>query len=257
MKLEFTCHLLKKQGCSEMNRYNIIHDKNPREIVLLRSHKCKWGRCFFCDYIHDNMTNEAEMVEINRAVLKNVENIYDKLEVINSASVFELPKTTLSDIKNLCKEKGIKHLIFEAYYNYRHRLNEIREYFDKIDVSFKCGIETFDNEFRNNYLRKNVYFNSPEEVAYYFKNICLMVGIKGQTPEMIDTDMAIALKYFDRICINIFTENSTPVKRDEDIIHYFKENYQHLEENNAIEILWNNTDFGVGDTIVQLETKGI
>ncbi len=240
-----------------MNRYSVIHEKNPREIVLLRSHKCKWGRCFFCDYIHDNMSDEAKMVKINRSVLSNVENIYSTLEVINSASVFELPKETLQDIYELCKELGIKNLIFEAYYNYRFRLDEIRDFFDGIRVSFKCGIETFDNDFRNGYLRKNVVFDSPEEVAMYFRNICLMVGIKGQTPEMIDKDMEIALRLFDRVCINIFVENTTPVKRDEEIVEYFRERYAHLEDDDRIEILWNNTDFGVGDVdnIVEIKSK--
>ena len=41
-----------------MNRYSVIDDKNPREIVLLRSHPCRWGRCFFCDYIADNSIDE-------------------------------------------------------------------------------------------------------------------------------------------------------------------------------------------------------
>ncbi len=229
-----------------MNRYSVIHEKNPREIVLLRSHKCKWGRCFFCDYIKDNMNDEDEMVKINRRVLQNVKNIYSTLEVINSASVFELPEATLIDIRDLCKKLGIKNLIFEAYYNYRFKLDEIRNFFKGINVSFKCGIESFDNEFRNEYLKKNIYFKSSEEVAGFFRNICLMVGIKGQTPEMIDKDIQTALKNFDRICINVFVENTTSVKRDEKIVEYFRENYAYLEKNDNVEILWNNTDFGVG-----------
>ncbi len=240
-----------------MNRYNVIHDKNPREIVLLRSHMCKWGRCFFCDYIHDNMKNETEMIKINRQVLQNVKNVYNRLEVINSASVFELPKQTLMDINQLCVELGIENLIFEAYYNYRFRLDEIRQFFQGINVSFKCGIETFDDDFRNKYLRKNVVFESPEEVASHFRNICLMIGIKGQTPAMIDRDMEIALKHFDRLCINVFIENTTPVKRDEEIVDYFRKHYSYLEKYENIEILWNNTDFGVGNAnkIVKLELK--
>ncbi len=232
-----------------MNRYSVIDEKNPREIVLLRSHKCKWGRCFFCDYIQDNMNDEDEMIRINREVLEDVKNIYNRLEVINSASVFELPKTTLRDIKEKCENLGIENLIFEAYYDYRDRLDEIRNYFDGINVSFKCGIETFDDKFRNEYLRKKVNFKSPKEVAKYFKNICLMIGIKGQTREMIDRDIEIGLKYFDRLCINIFVENTTPVKRDDELVEYFREKYSYLEENENIEILWNNTDFGVGEIV--------
>lgn len=230
-----------------MNRYSVIEAKDPREIVLLRAYPCKWGRCFFCDYIADNSQDNDMMVKENREVLKNVTGKYQVLEVIDSASVFELPKETWQDIKDLCQEKGIKKLYFEAYYNYRKRLNEVREFFDGIEISFKCGIESFDKEFRNGYLNKNVNFETPQEVATYFDNICLMVGIKGQTPAMVDQDMEYAQKYFKKACINIFVENTTPVKRDEEIINYFREKYAYLEAKQNIEILWNNTDFGVGD----------
>lgn len=230
-----------------MNRYSKIIDKNPREIILLRSHPCKWGRCFFCDYIDDNSVNEEEMICTNKKIIENVSGQFKALEVINSASVFELPKESLLDIRNKCLEKGIQTLFFEAYYNYRHRLDEIREFFKGINIEFKCGIESFDENFRNSYLNKNIHFESPQEVASYFDNICLLVGIKGQSQEMIDRDMEIALKYFKRVCINIFVENTTPVKRDKKLIEYFKNNYSHLENMENIEILWNNTDFGVGD----------
>lgn len=230
-----------------MNRYSVIETKNPREIVLLRAHPCKWGRCFFCDYIADNSEDDNMMVAENRKVLAEVTGKYQVLEVIDSASIFELPKRTWQDIKDICQEKGIKKLYFEAYYNYRKRLNEVREFFAGIEVSFKCGIESFNEDFRNGYLNKNVHFKTPQEVASYFDNICLMVGIKGQTPEMVDQDMEYAQKYFKRACINIFVENTTPVKRDEAIIKYFKDNYSYLDEQDNIEILWNNTDFGVGD----------
>lgn len=64
---------------------------------------------------------------------------------------------------------------------------------------------------------------------------------------MIDRDMQILQKYFKRGCINIFVNNTTPVKRDENIVEYFRSNYGYLEDNDNIEILWNNTDFGVGE----------
>jgi hypothetical protein len=229
-----------------MNRYSVIDDKNPREIVLLRSHPCRWGRCFFCDYIADNSIDEEEMISVNKKVLEDVKGLYGRLEVINSASVFELPKQTLEDIRDLCRTKGIKEIFFEAYYNYRTRLDEIRKYFDGIEVSFKCGIETFDDGFRNGYLNKNIGFKDAKEVASYFENICLLVGIQGQTREMIDRDMKLLQENFKRGCINIYVENTTPVKKDQSIIDYFRDQYSYMDDMENIEILWNNTDFGVG-----------
>lgn len=229
-----------------MIRYDRILEKNPREIVLLKSHPCLWGRCFFCDYIDDNCRDELAMVKFNNQVLENVKGEFGKLEVINSASVFELPKESLQAIKDIALDKGIKELYFESYYNYRHRLQEIRDFFPDLNVKFKCGIETFDDEFRNKYLKKGISFESPKEVANYFDTICLLVGIKGQTKEMISKDIDILLKYFNRGCINIYVDNTTAVKSDPQLIAWFKDEYSYLEDMDNIEILWNNTDFGVG-----------
>lgn len=229
----------------ELDRYSIINGKNKREIVLLKAFPCQWGKCTFCDYIEDNSTNEKDMIKINKKVLSLVTGKYNVLEIINSGSCFELPKETLLDIKKLIEDKGIEKIFFESHWKYRNRLKEMEDYFT-IPIIFKCGIETFDDYFRNKVLKKGVIFNSPEEVAQYFKSICLMVGINGQTKEMIDTDIKYLLNYFEKGCINVYVENSTPLKRDEELIKWFEEKYLYLDKNENIEILWNNTDFGVG-----------
>ena len=41
-------------------RYSTITDKHPREICLLRSFPCAWGKCSFCDYIDDNGRDAGE-----------------------------------------------------------------------------------------------------------------------------------------------------------------------------------------------------
>ena len=81
----------------------------------------------------------------------------------------------------------------------------------------------------------------------YFSSICLMVGIKGQSKEMIQKDINIVLNNFDYGTINIFTENTTNIKRDEELIKWFEKEYRFLEKNDKIEVLFENTDFGVGD----------
>lgn len=230
-----------------MDRYSVIENKNSREIVLLKSFPCKWGKCSFCDYIDDNSLSRDEMIVLNREVLENVTGEYSQLEIINSASVFDLPEETLEDIKRVVREKKIETIYFEAYYNYRKRLQEIVDYFQGVEVVFKCGIETFDDEIRNGLLNKGIHFEDAAEVSQYFKSICLMVGIKGQTKESIMHDMKQLVRYFERGCINIFIENTTDIKRDEELIKWFKDEYGYLDEYENIEILWNNTDFGVGD----------
>lgn len=229
-----------------MLRYNIVEEKNPREIVLLKSSPCIWGRCSFCDYIEDNNVDNPFNIVLNKEVLKSITGKYKALEVINSGSCFELPKETLEDIKSVVYSKDIKKLFFESHWIYRDRLHEMEEFFN-IPITFKCGIETFDHSFRNKFLNKGAIFSSPEEVAKYFKSICLLVGIKGQTKDMIKKDIEYLVEYFDYGCINIFVENSTEIKRDEELVNWFKANYYFLEKEKNIEILWNNTDFGVGE----------
>lgn len=231
----------------DMIRYSVVTNKNKREIVLLKGNRCIWGRCAFCDYIEDNEEDEQKTIAFNKTILDHVTGEYKALEVINSGSVFELPKATLALIRKIVLEKKIKTVFFESYWSYRNRLEEIRDYFGKdVSIVFKCGIETFDETFRNKVLKKGVFFQNPQEVADYFDSICLMVGILGQTKEMIKKDIAILLQYFKRGCVNIYVNNSTAIKADTDLITWFHKEYGFLDENPTVEVLWNNTDFGVG-----------
>ncbi|NFF61748.1 radical SAM protein [Clostridium botulinum] len=230
-----------------MERYNIIKNKNQREIVLLKSRPCFWGKCSFCDYIDDNSLNESDMNALNSDILKNVTGIYKTLEVINSASCFDLPSETLNKIKETTISKDIKKLFFESHWIYRHKLKDMRKFFDNTSIIFKIGIETFDNNFRNKILNKNAVFDDYKDVQKYFDSVCIMVGIKGQTKDMIKKDIDILLNHFSYGTVNIFTENSTNVKRDTELISWFKEEYKFLDTVEKIEVLYENTDFGVGD----------
>ena len=233
---------------SDMVRYSRVTAKNQREIVLLKGRPCTWGRCAFCDYTLDNCQNEQEMIDFNRDVLQSVSGEFGVLEVINSGSVFELPMQTLLDIRQVVQEKGIKKLFFEVYWSYRERLSEIEEFF-QVPIIFKNGVETFDDHFRNHVLKKGTVFTGPQEVAKYFKSICLMVGIQGQTREMIRYDIECLEKYFNYGCVNVFVNNTTAIKEDRELADWFRKEYAYLEAKPNIEVLWNITDFGVGEVI--------
>lgn len=228
-----------------MERYSRITGKNEREIVLLKAFPCAWGKCAFCDYIADNGRDEVEMVRQNRQVLSRVTGEFGVLEAINSGSCFELPKETLADIKGMVAERGIQRLIFESHWIYRKRLNEMREYFG-IPVTYKIGVETFDDEFREKVLNKHADFQTPQEVAAYFDSICLMVGIEGQTREMIRKDISILKQYFRHGTVNVYNNNTTPIRRDEELVRWFMEEYRWLLDDPEVEVLYEITDFGVG-----------
>ena len=229
-----------------MERYNRITNKNQREIVLLQGRPCAWGKCRFCDYIDDNSRDREAMLALNRRVLSRVTGEFGVLEVINSGSCFELPRETLEEIRRILRDKNIRHLYFEAHWMYRKHLQEMRDFMG-VPITFKIGVETFDYDFRENYLNKHADFHSAKEVRRWFESPCLMVGIKGQTKEMIDDDIRLLKKYFPRGTINVFTDNSTDVKRDQALVDWFMDKYAYLLEDPAVEVLYERTDFGVGD----------
>lgn len=229
-----------------MERYSHIKEKTKREIVLLKARPCAWSKCTFCDYIEDNSTCLEEMIQINNEVLNQVTGEYGVLEIIDSASIFELPKQTLKRIKQIIQEKNIHTLFLESHWLYHQHIQEIRDYFG-IQVIVKIGIETFDDDFRNIILNKNVTFQSIEELKQDFDSPCLMVGIQGQTQAMIEKDMYILTHNFDYGTISIYRNNSTPIKRDDQLIHWFMNKYGYLQNDSRYDFLASPTDFGVGD----------
>lgn len=237
-----------------MERYSTIDKKYKREIVLLKARPCRWGKCRFCDYIEDNEINEEKIDKINKKVLRKITGKYGIVEVIDSASFFELTEKTKKMIKEIVDEKNIHTLFFECHWIYRNKVHEIREYFKNQKIIIKTGVETFDNDFRENYLKKGAGFKDYKEVLKYFDSPCLMVGIKGQTKDMIDRDMDIILNNFNHATVNVFNNNSTDVKRDDKLVDWFLNKYhQRLISNEKIDYLYNITDFGVGWWKMSLE----
>lgn len=229
-----------------MERYSRIENKYKREIVLLKARPCAWSKCTFCDYIEDNSTCLEEMIQINTEALNHVTGQYGVLEVIDSASIFELPQQTLQQIKQIIQDKHIHTLFVESHWIYHQRIQDIRDFFG-IKMIIKIGVETFDDDFRNRVLNKNATFQTIEELKQYFDSPCLMVGIQGQTKEMIQKDMDILTHHFDYGTISIYRNNSTPVKRDNQLVQWFMQNYAYLQDDPRYDFLYEPTDFGVGD----------
>lgn len=229
------------------SRYNKIQYNIKREIVLLKSFPCIYGKCSFCNYIQDNSLNEDEIDRINKEVLENITGEYGKLEVINSGSVFELTKNTLEMIKEIVYKKNIKTIYFEVFFGYIKKLDEIKNLFPEVEVKFKMGIETFDDNFRNIVYNKN--FNLDKEnfkkLGEKISSICLLICTKGQTKEMIDKDIELGLKYFKNITLNVFINNGTKVERDNNLFEWFIKKYSYLKDDCRVELLIDNKDLGV------------
>jgi hypothetical protein len=229
-----------------MQRYSIIDEKLPREVVLLKSYPCLYGKCSFCNYIEDNSTSIHEIEETNFTVLESITGKYGVIEVLNSGSVFELPDSILQKIKQLTENKNIHTIYFETYYGYRKRLDEIRKYFPKQQIHFRIGIETFDDEFRAQVLNKPFPTDNIKELANQFNACCLLICVAGQTKEQIINDIEIALTNFNVVTINVFIDNGTKVTQAKELSKWFtQEIYPKLKDNPKIEILLDNKDLGV------------
>ncbi len=231
----------------DFERYSIIENKNKREIVLLRGSGCVWKKCTFCDYHFDYSKNIEDNYKLNKDVLNKVSGVYEKLEIINSGSFCELDIDTREYISKICKLNNISEISVELHWVFRGEIEKIKKFFYPIHVNFKIGIETFDVNFRETKLKKGMEQAEVDEIKQYFQDCCLLIGILGQTKEQIMNDIEIALSNFNRVCINVFNNNTTDIKRDDMLVEWFvTELYDKYIENERIDILIENTEFGVG-----------
>lgn len=227
-----------------MNRYSLIHTKMPREFVLLQGRGCRWRKCTFCDYHSDSSDNPYE---VNREVLLRVTGEYGVLDIINSGSAMELDNETIELIKQVVREKEIDTIWFEAHYMYRHKLEEFAAQFAPAKVKFRCGIESFKPQLRSSWNKGIPEDVTPEDIAKYFSGVCLLCCTEGDSRQRIIDDIATAQQYFEYFSINLFCNNSTAVRRDEELTKWFLQDvYPQFKDTEGVEILIENTDLNVG-----------
>lgn len=218
----------------------------PREVVLLRGLPCIWSRCSFCDYIDDNTTDQAEIDRVAEVELAKVTGEFGRLQVINSGSIQELPLRIRTRIRDLMKAKGITQFFTESYWAYRKDYAATRRFFE-VDTHLFLGVETFDDHLRNTVLNKSMHWDSPDDVAAATDSICLMVGFRGQTRDIIRRDVDLMQGRFRYGIVNLFSENRlSPGLMDDEIKAWFRDEYAGLDDEPNIDVLWANTDFGVG-----------
>lgn len=232
-----------------MERYSKIVNKDKREIVLLIGNGCKWSKCKFCNYHLDRNKDEKEQYKINDEVLAKVTGEFGVLEAINSGSIFELNEKSFIKLLEVCKQKEIKRLIIESHYMYKSRIIDLREKCSKLGIilQVKGGVETFDADFRENVLNKGFGYPTLEDLQEVFDIVNLLVGVKGQTFEQIEDDIKIGIKNFDRVCVNLYKEMDDIMTANEELKRKFMQEIYPLYRNfDNVDILVENTDFGVG-----------
>lgn len=216
----------------------------PREFLLLQGTGCRWGKCTFCDYHTDKSDTPFE---INKKVLEQITGKYGVIDIINSGSAMELDSRTIDMIKEVVATKGIGTIWFEAHYMYRHRLADFAKQFAPAVVKFRCGVESFDPRLRSNWKKGIPSFVTAGDIAKYFKGVCLLCCTVGDTRERIISDIAVAKRHFEYFSLNLFCNNTTDVKRDDELVAWFmNELYPSLKNDNQVEVLVENCDLGVG-----------
>lgn len=228
----------------QLIRRSLITEKFPREFLLLQGTGCRWKGCTFCDYYEDTSVHPFE---INRGVLDSVTGETGVLDVINSGSCMELDPRTVGLLARVLKEKRIHTLWLEAHWMYRTQLAAFAENFPGVSVKYRVGAETFDPDLRQRWNKGIPPSVTAAELARYFQGACLLVGLEGQTPAMVTRDLTLALEHFEYISVNLFNENSTPLKRDPYLTEWLlREVFPRLVKNPRVELLVENTDLGVG-----------
>ena len=146
-------------------------------------------------------------------------------------------------IADIVREKNIHTLWFEVHYMYRHRLKEFAALFPGVQVKFRCGVETFNPDVRSAWCKGIPPEVTPEDLAAHFSGVCLLCCVEGQTREDILADIGTALKHFEYFSVNVFCNNTTCVKRDEDLVRWFvAEVYPAIMDAERVEVLIENTD---------------
>lgn len=227
----------------ELKRYSKIEKGLKREFLLLQGTGCRWGKCTFCDYHKDT---SSDPFLINKPVIDMVDGEFGVLDVINSGSCTELDGKTIGYLSSKIEEKGIKTLWLESHYMYSSYLDAFGKNFP-CAVKFRTGIESFNPELRRKWNKGIPESVDVLDVRKYFSGVCLLVGAEGESKEDILSDISIAEKYFEYYSVNLFNENSTNIRRDEELARFVKtEVRKMLEKSDKAELLIDNTDLGVG-----------
>ena len=233
-----------------MERNSKIIEKHKREIVLLIGNGCKWSKCKFCNYHLDRNNIEEEQYQINFRALERVTGEFGVLEAINSGSIFELNEKSFRRLLEVCKERKIKRLIVESHYMYKSHIMDLKERCSKLGITLqvKGGVETFDSEFREKILNKGFGYPSLSDLQEVFDIVNLLVGVKGQTLEQVEDDIKVGMENFDRVCVNLYKEMEDIMPADEELKRRFMQSiYPTYKDFENIDILVENTDFGVGE----------
>ncbi len=231
----------------------LIHEIGKEFTIILRTKGCSWalsesGGCSMCGYIKDaniEDVSDAQIInQFNHALNKKLSEINQGsdnyvLKIFNSGSFFDenevSEKVRRNIYEKIAKIENFKEFVIESRCEYitTEKLEELREKLDKKYIEVAIGLETANDNIRNNYINKGLLFND-------FKNTfgrCKAqgIGVKAYLlfkPPFLNEQAAIddcsnSIKKLIDLKINSISINPMNIQRDT-LIEYlwYKKKYR-------------------------------
>ena len=116
---------------------------------------------------------------------------------------------TLKTIEDVCLDKGIRQLHFETHWIHRREIADWKAHFAGlgIQLKLKMGVETFDPVFRREVMNKGMGDATPEEIADYADEVCLLLvsPVRRKLPcgKILKPDCLILTEYVSILWLKI------------------------------------------------------
>ncbi len=136
------------------------YDKKFKKLTLvLKSFKCSWNKCIFCNFADESANSYNELRRINLKILEKATRIdyderIDELVIFNGGSFFELPFDIIIKISELTTNKIMNIETRPNFITEESILMTLR-LLDPKKLIIRIGFESFFSEIRD-ILNKNI-----------------------------------------------------------------------------------------------------
>ncbi|MCK5140026.1 MAG: DUF5591 domain-containing protein [Thermodesulfovibrionia bacterium] len=207
-----------------------MHDS----ILILRSGRCSWGKCFFCGYgkipghepTKDNVIRDfREFFDCLPGTKKDSSRAFDRVKVFGSGSFLDekqVPSGARRYFIGRCKKEGIKKVTIESRPEFI--TDDILMEFEGLDLTVSLGLEIACDEILDR-IHKGFHKKDFEIAAgtihkygkvrtYLIVNLPFVSDIQKSIEESLDCSVKYALKFSDSIVlINLLPHGNTKVFR--------------------------------------------
>ncbi len=194
----------------------------PREVLILKSGRCSWGKCIFCGYgsiFGDIVCVESLNVKFDE-FFKKIKPGVKEVCVYGSGSFFDeeqVPNDSRGHFISLCKKKGIEKITVESRPEFLS--GKLLSEFKGFDYTISIGLEVADDKILRK-LNKGFKLKDFEEGAKKIHNaggkvrayLPVNPPFVGDVEKSIDKSVKYALKHADSVVlINTLPHANAPL----------------------------------------------